>query len=82
MHELFLFFLCLFYFGFLNDQLRKLFKSINVLDARFFRTYFKQNWTLDYARLMDTNFEDYGIRLWYQKNKKNEIKNKKQEVTL
>ena len=40
----------------------------------FSRTYFNQNWTLDYPRLMDTNFEDYGIRLWYQKNKKNEIK--------
>ena len=40
----------------------------------FSRTYFNQNWTLDYPRLMDTNFEDYGIRLWYQKNKKNETK--------
>ena len=36
----------------------------------------------DYPKLMDTNFEDYGIRLLYQKNKKNEIKNKKQEITL
>ena len=43
----------------------------------FSRTYFDQNWTLDYPRLMDTNFEDYGIRLWYQKHKKNEIKKKK-----
>ena len=48
----------------------------------FSRTYLNQNWTLDYPRLMDTNFEDYVIRLWYQKNKKNEIKNKKQEITL
>ena len=30
---------------------------------------------------MDTNFEDYGIRIWYQKNKKNETINKKQETT-
>ena len=50
----------------------------------FSRTYFNQNWTLDYPRLMDTNFEDYGIRLWYQINKKNETKKKntKQETTL
>ena len=47
----------------------------------FSRTYLIQNWTLDYPRLMDTNLEDYGIRLWYQKNK-NEIKSKKQEITL
>ena len=25
---------------------------------------------------MDTNFEDYGIKLWHQKNKKNELKQK------
>ena len=30
---------------------------------------------------MDTNFEDYGIRIWYQKNNKNEKINKKQEIT-
>ena len=43
----------------------------------FSRTYFNHKWKFDYLRLMDTNFEDYGIRLWYQKNKKNEIKNKR-----
>ena len=52
----------------------------------FFRTSLNQNWKLDYMRLMDTNFEDYGIKLWYQKNKKNELKQKtkkkKQEITL
>ena len=31
----------------------------------------KQNWTLDYPRLMDTNFEDYCVRLWHQKKKWN-----------
>ena len=40
----------------------------------FFRTCLNQNWKVDYLRLMDTNLEDYGIRLWYQKNKKNELK--------
>ena len=48
----------------------------------FSRIHFNQNWTLDYPRMMDTNLEDYGIRLRYQKNKKNEIKNRKQEITL
>ena len=42
----------------------------------FSRTYFDQNWTLGYSRLMNTNFEDYGIRLWYQKHKENEIRKK------
>ena len=48
----------------------------------FSRTYFDQNCTLGYPRLMDTNFEGYGISLWYQKNKKSEIMNKKREITL
>ena len=51
----------------------------------FFRTCLNQNWKLDYMRLMDTNFEDYGIKLWYQKNKKNELKqktNKKNKKSL
>ena len=42
----------------------------------FFRTCLNQNWKLDYMRLMDSNFEDYGIKLWYQKIKKNELKQK------
>ena len=51
----------------------------------FFRTCLNQNWKFDYLRLMDTNFEDYDIKLWHQKNKKNELKQKtkkKQEITL
>ena len=51
----------------------------------FCRTCLNQNWKLDYMRLMDTNFEDYGIKLWYQKNKKNELKqktNKKNKKSL
>ena len=43
----------------------------------FSRTYFNQNCTLDYPGLMDTN---YGIKLWYHKNTRNEIKNNKQEI--
>ena len=42
----------------------------------FFRTCLNQNWKLDYMRLMDSNFEDYGIKLWCQKIKKNELKQK------
>ena len=48
----------------------------------FSRTYFNQSWAPDYPRLMDTGFEDYGIRLWYQKKKKNKLKNQQQEINL
>ena len=44
----------------------------------FSRTYFNHKLKFDYLRLMDTNFEDYGIR----KIRKMKLKIKDQEITL
>ena len=48
----------------------------------FSRTYFNLNWSLDYQRLMDTNFENYGIRLCYKKISKMKWKIKSSEPLL